>query len=182
VNGEEAINAADEPDGDDAVAGPHLSSFDEAKFRQVLGHFPTGVVVVTAVEGGQPAGVAIGSFTSVSLDPPLIGFFPGQSSSSWPRIESAGVFCVNILSEEQEDVSRVFASRGVDKFASIGWKPGRTGAPIISGALGWIECSIEKVEPVGDHWFVLGRVIDLEVAHEGKPLIFFRGGYGRYEI
>jgi len=93
------------------VSAEHASTFDEAKFRQVLGHYPTGVVVVTAIgDDGEPAGLAIGSFSSVSLDPPLVAFFPGKSSSSWPRIESAGAFCVNILGEDQEDICRVFAS------------------------------------------------------------------------
>src|SRR3954447_2810958 len=91
----------------------HVTAVDEAKFRQVLGHYPTGVVVVTATgPDGRPAGLAIGSFTSVSLDPPLVAFFPGKSSSSWSRIESAGTFCVNILGEDQEDICRVFASKG----------------------------------------------------------------------
>ena len=124
------------------AAHDHVSSFDEAKFRQVLGHYPTGVVVVTAMPAdGEPAGLAIGSFTSVSLDPPLVAFFPDKSSSSWPRIESAGTFCVNILGEDQEDVCRVFAMKGTDKFASIGWRPGRTGAPVINDVVAWIASS-----------------------------------------
>jgi flavin reductase (DIM6/NTAB) family NADH-FMN oxidoreductase RutF len=173
---------ADDGDDGDSPAPHHISSFDEAKFRQVLGHFPTGVVVITAVDHGEPAGIAIGSFASVSLDPPLVGFFPAKTSSSWPRIEAAGYFAVNVLSESQEDICRIFAARGKDKFASIGWKRGRTGAPILHDVLAWLECSIERVEEAGDHFFVLGRVVDLEVVHEGSPLIFFRGGYGRYEI
>jgi 3-hydroxy-9,10-secoandrosta-1,3,5(10)-triene-9,17-dione monooxygenase reductase component len=118
----------------------------------------------------------------VSLDPPLVAFFPGRSSTSWPQIEQAGYFCVNILGEQQEDICRIFASRGSDKFATIGWKRGRTGAPILNDVVGWIECSIERVDEAGDHFLVLGRVIDLDVEHEGGPLIFFRGGYGRYEV
>ena len=87
------------------MSAEHASTFDEAKFRQVLGHYPTGVVVVTAIgDDGEPAGLAIGSFSSVSLDPPLVAFFPGKSSSSWPRIESAGTFCVNILGADQYDI------------------------------------------------------------------------------
>ena len=164
-------------------ADEHVSSFDEAKFRQVLGHYPTGVVVVTAIgDDGEPAGLAIGSFTSVSLDPPLVAFFPGKRSSSWPLIEAAGSFCVNILGEDQEDISRVFASKGADKFASIGWRPGRTGAPVINDVIAWIECTIERVDDAGDHWVVLGRVLDLDLGHSGGPLVFFRGGYGRYEV
>jgi flavin reductase (DIM6/NTAB) family NADH-FMN oxidoreductase RutF len=158
----------------------HPTSFDEAKYRQVLGHFPTGVVVVTALNDDKPVGLAIGSFTSASLDPPLVGFLAGRNSSSWPKIEQAGSFCVNVLAEEQEDICRVFASKADDKFASIGWRPSRNGSPILNDVLAWIDCEIEKVDEAGDHWWVLGRVVELEVRHEGGPLIFFRGGYGRY--
>ena len=165
------------------TAEKHVSTFDEAKFRQVLGHYPTGVVVVTGMaDDGAPAGLAIGSFTSVSLDPPLVAFFPDKKSSSWPRIAAAGSFCVNVLGEDQEDVCRVFASKGADKFASFGWRPGRTGAPIINDVIAWIECTIERVDDAGDHLVVLGRVVDLEVGEAGGPLLFYRGGYGRYEV
>ena len=119
----------------------------------MLGHFPTGVVVITAIHDGTPAGLAVGSFASVSLDPPLVAFFPGRSSTSWPQIEQAGYFCVNILGENQEDICRIFASRGSDKFATIGWKRGRTGAPILNDVVGWIECAIERVDEAGDHFF-----------------------------
>jgi flavin reductase (DIM6/NTAB) family NADH-FMN oxidoreductase RutF len=164
------------------VPDSHPSAFDSAKFRQVLGHFPTGVVVVTAKDDDGPVGLAIGSFASVSLDPPLVGFFPGSQSSSWPRIHQVGSFCVNILSDDQEDVCRVFAGKDPDKFATIGWKPGRTGAPIINDVTAHIECELESVTPAGDHAFVVGRVIDLEVNHEGSPLIFYRGGYSSLSV
>ena len=159
-----------------------MSAFDNAKFRQVLGHFPTGVVVVTAMHEGAPVGLAIGSFTSVSLDPPLVGFLPDKSSSSWPKIQAAGAFCVNMLGEDQEDVCRIFATKNADKFATIGWKPGRTGAPIINDVTAHIECELGEVIEAGDHYIVLGKVIDLEVNHQGGPLVFYRGGYGRYTI
>ena len=95
--------------------------FDSAKYRQVLGHFPTGVTVITAATDGEPVGMAVGSFSSVSLDPPLVAFFPDKGSSSWPKIEPTGSFCVNILGEAQEDVCRRFAMKGDDKFAGLGW-------------------------------------------------------------
>jgi 3-hydroxy-9,10-secoandrosta-1,3,5(10)-triene-9,17-dione monooxygenase reductase component len=153
---------------------------DSARFRQVLGHFPTGVTVITATTGDGPAGLAVGSFFSVSLDPPLVAFCAAKTSSSYPKIEEAGHFVVNILAEDQEDICRVFASKGVDKFNGIGYRasPG-VGAPILTGVLAWIDCEIDTVHEAGDHWIVLGRVLDLEVAHEGGPLVFFRGGYGR---
>ena len=97
-------------------------TFDSAKYRQTLGHFPTGVTVMTAMHDGKPVGMAVGSFTSLSLEPPQVLFCAGKSSSSWPKIEAHGSFCVNILADDQEDVSRVFASKAEDKFTEIGWK------------------------------------------------------------
>ena len=158
-------------------------TIDESRFRQVLGHFPTGVTVITATgEGGVPVGLAVGSFASLSLDPPLVLFCASKTSSSWPKIEAAGSFCVNVLSDRQEDVSRAFASKSDDKFAGIGWRPGHTGAPIINDVLAWIDCRVDAVHDGGDHHIVVGRVLELEVAAEGRPLVFFRGGYGRFEI
>jgi 3-hydroxy-9,10-secoandrosta-1,3,5(10)-triene-9,17-dione monooxygenase reductase component len=157
-------------------------TFDSAKFRQVLGHFPTGVTVVTAAPDSGPVGMAVGSFCSVSLDPPLVAFFPGKTSASWPGIEEAGSFCVNVLAEDQEDLSRRFASTDLDKFTGLGWKPAPSGAPLLDGVLAWIDCDIEVVAEAGDHWSVTGRVRDLEVVHDGAPLLFFRGGYGRFAV
>jgi len=161
------------------VSGP---SFDSSRFRQVLGHFATGVTVVTAAGDDGPVGLAVGSFASVSLDPPMVGFFPDRGSSSWPRIEGSGHFCVNVLAEAQEDVCRRFAAKGDDKFRGLGWKPAASGAPVLDGILAWIDCDIESVSEAGDHWFVLGAVRDLAVVHDGSPLVFFRGGYGRFAV
>jgi flavin reductase (DIM6/NTAB) family NADH-FMN oxidoreductase RutF len=152
---------------------------DAAQFRHALGHFPTGVVVVTADCDGEPVGMAVGSFSSVSLDPLLVGFFADRSSSTWPRVRSAGSFCANVLGEAQEDVCRTFAARGVDRFAMVDWSPGLTGAPILAGAPVHIECDIADVLPAGDHELVLGRVVDLRVDSAGGPLVFHRGGYAR---
>jgi flavin reductase (DIM6/NTAB) family NADH-FMN oxidoreductase RutF len=157
-------------------------NIDPAIFRQVLGHFPTGVTIVTAVAEEKPVGLAVGSFTSLSLDPPLVVFCPGNLSSSWPRIQQAGRFCVNVLSEDQEGLCRHFAGKSDDKFAGIGWKKSPLGSPILDGVLAWIDCTIEAVHPGGDHAIVVGRVHELEVAHSGGPLVFFRGGYGRFEV
>jgi flavin reductase (DIM6/NTAB) family NADH-FMN oxidoreductase RutF len=158
---------------------PDGPTFDSAKFRQVLGHFPTGVTVITAITDGTPVGMAIGSFASLSLDPAQVLFCPAKASSSWPKIQAAGKFCVNILAEDQEDVSRVFASKADDKFAEIGWRRSGNGSPIIDGVLAYIDCDIAGVLDGGDHDIVVGAVNDLEVRHEGGPLVFFRGGYGR---
>lgn len=156
-----------------------MGSFDSAEFRQVLGHFPTGVTVVAAVSDGEPAGLAIGSFGSVSLEPPLVMFCPGKSSSSWPAIERSGVFCVNVLAADQADLSSRFAGREPDKFAGVAWSTRSTGSPVIDGCLAWIDCTIETVHEAGDHWIVIGRVVDLGVGRpDAGPLIFFKGGYG----
>jgi 3-hydroxy-9,10-secoandrosta-1,3,5(10)-triene-9,17-dione monooxygenase reductase component len=157
------------------------STVDGARFRQVLGHFPTGVTVITAITDAGPVGLAVGSFFSVSLDPPLVAFCAGKSSTSYPKIAEVGHYCVNVLADEQEDICRIFASKGDDKFSTIGWRPSpATGAPVINDVLAWIDCEIHAVHEAGDHYIVIGRVHELEVGHEGGPLVFFRGGYGRY--
>jgi 3-hydroxy-9,10-secoandrosta-1,3,5(10)-triene-9,17-dione monooxygenase reductase component len=157
-----------------------MSGFDSARFRHVLGHFPTGVTVVTADPGGEPVGITIGSFTSVSLDPPLVGFLPGKASDSWPAIERAGQFCVNVLAEDQADLCWAFAKESDDKFAGIDWRPAPSGAPVLPNVLAWMDCTIEDVVDEGDHWFVVGRVQVLEAEREHGPLLFFRGKLGGF--
>jgi 3-hydroxy-9,10-secoandrosta-1,3,5(10)-triene-9,17-dione monooxygenase reductase component len=169
---------AEDPLGPEAAGS---GSVDEARYRQVLGHFATGVTVVTATHRGAPVGLSVNSFTSVSLDPPLVAFCVARTSSTWPGIREAGWFCVNILAEDQEAVSRVFATPGVDKFRGIGWRAGHSGAPVLAGALAWIDCTIEAEHDGGDHVLVVGRVRELDVVREEGPLIFYRGGYGRFE-
>lgn len=158
-------------------------SFDTARFRQVVGHFATGVTIITAQHGGEPTGFTAQSFTSLSLEPPLVTFFPGKDVASWPVIEAAGTFAVNILGEDQEALCRTFASKGADKFDGVGWRAGpRTGAPILDGSLAWLEATIEAVHDGGDHHIVVGRVADLDVGDAGRgPLVFYRGGFGRFE-
>jgi flavin reductase (DIM6/NTAB) family NADH-FMN oxidoreductase RutF len=161
-----------------------MSDFDSARFRHVLGHFPTGVTIITANPPSGPVGLTIGSFTSVSLDPPLVGFLPGKASTTWPAIEEAGAFCVNFLCEEQGELCWSFARETTDKFADQAWTPAPvTGSPVLDGVLGWIDCTIHNVVDAGDHWFVLGRVLALDVSGDDiGPLLFFRGKLGRYTI
>ncbi|WP_245607231.1 flavin reductase family protein [Pseudonocardia spinosispora] len=157
------------------------TDIDSIRFREVLGSYPTGVTVITAVgEDGRPAGMAVGSFTSVSLDPPLVAFLPDRSSSSFPRIRTASSFCVNVLAADQEAVCRAFATRGGDKFAGVGWQPAGSGAPRLDGVAAWIDCDFESVQEAGDHYIVLGRVRELDSTDERPPLVFFQGGYGRF--
>lgn len=158
-----------------------LHARDPSWFRQVLGQYPTGVTVITAMcADGQPNGMAVGSFTSVSLSPPLVAFFPDKSSTTWPKICPVGAFCVNVLGADQEDVCRLFATKGADRFAQLKWRPGQSGAPILEGAVAWIDCAIELVQDAGDHYIVIGRVRDLDLGAEELPLLFYRGGYGRF--
>lgn len=152
---------------------------DEAQFRDVLGHFATGVTIVTAMEDGVPVGFSCQSFTSLSLQPPMVALAPAKTSTSWPRIARAGAFCVNVLSAGQEEVCRAFAVSGGDKFAGIEWRPGENGAPVIEGSLAVIECELGIVHDAGDHELVTGRVQRLSVG-EGSPLLFYRGRFGTF--
>jgi flavin reductase (DIM6/NTAB) family NADH-FMN oxidoreductase RutF/DNA-binding IclR family transcriptional regulator len=156
-------------------------TIDPGQYRQVLGQYPTGVCVVTSAgPDGAPAGMVVGSFSSVSLDPPLVGFFPDRGSSSWPKVAANGRFCVNILSADQEDVCRKLASKDPDKFATIAHLPSPLGSPIIDGVVAWIDCDLHSIGDAGDHFIVLGEVRQLEIATGGLPLLFFQGGYGRF--
>ncbi|PQM48028.1 Flavin-dependent monooxygenase, reductase subunit HsaB [Mycobacterium talmoniae] len=155
---------------------PHV---DPKRFRRILGNYPTGVSVITAIDAdGAPAGMAVGTFTSVSLDPPLIAFLPDRSSSSFPRIRTATSFCVNVLAADQDDVCRAFATRGGDKFAGVAWSHAPSGAPRLHGTTAWIDCDFESITDAGDHYFVIGQVREFDGASDGLPLVFFRGGYG----
>jgi 3-hydroxy-9,10-secoandrosta-1,3,5(10)-triene-9,17-dione monooxygenase reductase component len=170
------------PDPTEKPAEVDAPEIEPGLFRQVLGHFPTGVTVVTAVDDDQPVGLAVGSFFSVSLDPPLVAFCPDKRSSSWPVIQRTGRFCVNVLAEDQEAMSRQFATPGVDKFAGIGWSPtAGGGSPRLADVLAWVDCQIEAVHDAGDHEICVGRVLGLAVEREARPLVFYRGGYGRFE-
>ncbi|MEL7155787.1 MAG: flavin reductase family protein [Actinomycetota bacterium] len=158
-------------------------TIDSGDFRQVLGNFPTGVTVVTASGADRPIGVAIGSFASISLDPPLVGFFLGTGSGSWPPMEAAGHFCVNVLRSDQQELCGVMASKSDDKFAGVEivdapW----SGAPVLPGVQAMIDCRIDQVIELGDHNLVVGRVMHLEVGADGdsRPMVFFQGKYGTF--
>ncbi len=152
----------------------------ERYFRAVLGHFASGVAVVTAVDGGSPVGVTIQSFCSLSLDPPLILLCPSRSSTSWPRIREAGRLCVNLLAEGQADLARQFAQPGSEKYKSTPWRPAPvSGSPILEEALAWIDCAIQSEHDGGDHTVAICRVIDLEADHSRRPLVFFQSGFQR---
>jgi 3-hydroxy-9,10-secoandrosta-1,3,5(10)-triene-9,17-dione monooxygenase reductase component len=154
------------------------------RFRQVLGHFCTGVTVITALAGDtrEPVGFACQSFAAVSLDPPLVLFCPSRTSATWPRIERAGHFCANVLTDGQRELSRGFgvsAATGTDKFAGLRWRACSSGAPVLEGALTWIGCAIQDVHEAGDHYVVIGRVTELGECAPQSPLLFYRGRYSQ---
>lgn len=159
----------------------HDPEIDGAAFRRVLGHYPTGVCVVTAIgPDGLATGMIVGSFTSVSLDPPLVAFFPDRNSTTWPRIERAGRFCVNVLASDQQDLCGRFAAKGGDKFAGISHGLSANGSPVLDNVVAWIDCTLDAVHEAGDHFIVLGRVRELDIARADEPLLFFRGQYGSF--
>lgn len=159
----------------------NLAGFSAREFRDVLGHFPTGVAVITSTAGESgPVGLVVGSFTSVSLEPPLVAFMPAKTSSTFPKIQQSGRFCVNVLSADQEDVCRTFARSGGPKFDGTRYTLSEGGNPILDGAVAWIDCEIESVIEAGDHLICLGRVSSLGTHDGSSPLLFFKGGYGRF--
>lgn len=161
-------------------------AFDAATFRRALGHVPTSVAVVTATDADGRVGMTVGSFTSISLDPPLVGFFADTNSTTLTRVKAAGTFCVNVLTDSQNQLCRTFASRAEDRFADVDVLPGSTiadelaaphrAAPHLTDAMAWVDCHLESVVDIGDHAVVVGRVSALEVASGNpRPLVFFRG-------
>ncbi|MFC9927173.1 flavin reductase family protein [Streptomyces sp. NPDC127190] len=157
---------------------------EQAEFRRVLGTFATGVTVITAppADAAQgPAGFACQSFSSLSLDPPLVCFLVGRTSTTWPRIARAGVFCVNVLGAGQEALCRAFAVSGADKFAGVAYdRAPVSGAPRLTGATAWIDCAVHAVHTGGDHLVVVGRVTALGAPQDPpEPLLFHRGRFTR---
>lgn len=162
----------------EAVTTPLI---DRGHFRRVLGQYPTGVCVITAIgPDGEPVGMTVGSFTSVSLDPPLVAFLPMKESRVLATIGEVGRFAVNFLAGDQVDLCRRFAAREADKFSSVPWRTSALGSPILLDATAWIDCRLHRVFEIGDHAMVVGEVIELDIERSTAPLIFFQGGYGRF--
>jgi 3-hydroxy-9,10-secoandrosta-1,3,5(10)-triene-9,17-dione monooxygenase reductase component len=156
-----------------------MSDVISTNFRATLAQFCSGVVVATGILEGVPAGFAAQSFSSLSLDTPVVALFPGKQSSSWPKLRDSGSFCINVLSAQQQAVCESFAQSGADKFAGLEWRTGVTGSPILSGVLAYIDCELDAEHDAGDHTIAVGRVSDLAIMEaDAQPLLFFRGGYG----
>ena len=162
---------------DSMASNPAAIDIEPTIFRRVLGHFLTGVVVVSTMDGEQPAGLAIGSFFSISLAPPLVGFCAANSSETWPIIKRAGRFCINVLAADQEAVCRQFARSGAEKFDGVGWSTSEGGCPRLDDVIAWIDCDIETIHAGGDHEICVGRVRALGDGGLSSPLPFFRGGH-----
>jgi 3-hydroxy-9,10-secoandrosta-1,3,5(10)-triene-9,17-dione monooxygenase reductase component len=158
-----------------ASASPAL---DERVFRHALGRFATGVAFVTAAPDGEPAGLIVNSFTSVSLEPPLVAFSPSRSSLTWSRMRRGGRFAVNILGRQHQGFAVQATPAGADRFEGVDWEPGRGGVPLLADALASLECEIVAEHPAGDHWIVVGRVEGVRMSAGKDPLLFFAGEFG----
>lgn len=157
------------------------SLIDPRQFRDVMGHLPTGVTVVAGREPGTgaPAGLVVGTFQSLSLDPPLVTFSVATTSTSWPKIRPAGCFSASVLADGQHDVCQAMSSRQGDKFAGLEWRESAEGCPQIAGAHAWIDGTVVRELEAGDHVIVIAEVLRLR-AGDGHPLIFHRGRLGAY--
>ncbi len=154
-------------------------ALDPREIRNVMGHFATGVTVITTKDSsGKPFGLTVNSFTSLSLNPPLVIVCVDKTVDCYACFDESKVFAVNILSEEQEDLSRRFATKGIEKFAGLPWHSGDHGAPILEGVMGCIECRINLRYEGGDHTIFVGEILQA-TAQGDRPLLFFKGKYQR---
>ncbi|MET8145858.1 flavin reductase family protein [Sphaerisporangium sp. NPDC005288] len=161
--------------------GTAPGSVDEETFRQALAVHAAGVVVITAQSEGVPVGLTATSFSSVSLDPPLVSFYVAQESTTWPWLRSADHFAVNILTGDQAELAARFARKGVDRFAEpTRWRPGPLGAPLLQDVSAHLVCLPYDTFTVGDHVLVVGLVAEAGVYHPGHPLLYHQGRFGRF--
>jgi 3-hydroxy-9,10-secoandrosta-1,3,5(10)-triene-9,17-dione monooxygenase reductase component len=151
---------------------------DPQTMREVMGHFASGVTVVTAVTDAGPIGFTCQSFSSLSLEPPLVVFAPGRTSRTWPLLRDIGRFCINVLAEGQDAVSQNFARSGGDKFAGIPWRPSAHGSPVLDDVVAWIDGELWAEYDGGDHTLAVARVLDLGADPRRRPLLYHRGAYG----
>ncbi len=154
---------------------------DQHAFRAVLGRFATGVTIVTALgPRKRDVGLTVTAFSSVSLDPPLVSFCIDHSASVYNAMSKAKHFVVNILSEGQEALARRFAEVGPNRFEGIGFERAQNGAALLADVLGYVECSVFARHAAGDHDIIIGEV-EIAMSDEGKPLLYYRGGYAQLE-
>jgi flavin reductase (DIM6/NTAB) family NADH-FMN oxidoreductase RutF len=151
-------------------------SIDQARFRQVMGHFTSGVTVVTMAVGGDLDGITVSSFCALSLSPPLVLICIGKENDSHPILQQAEMYAVNVLAADQEEVSRRFAMRETEKFPRDSYVLSTWGLPLLNGALAQLECRVVNQFSGGDHTIFVGEVLEANV-NEGRPLLYYRGGY-----
>ena len=162
----------------DALSEEPRRIVDPRLMRDVLGHFASGVTVLTADTDAGPIGFTCQSFSSLSLDPPLVAFAPARSSRTWAQLRTLGRFCINVLAEGQDAVSQNFARSGADKFAGVPWTPSPHGSPVLDDVIAWIDGELWAEYDGGDHTIVVARVLDLGAAPDRRPLLYHRGAYG----
>ncbi len=153
---------------------------DPLSFREVMGNYPTGVTVITGIVDDSPIGMVVGTFTSVSLDPPLVAFLPTVASGTFAKLRRASAFCINVLAHDQVDLCRLLSTGGPDKFDHVAWTPSPSGAPQLEGAVAYIHCRPERLDDAGDHYIQLCAVDALQANRQAAPLLFFQGGYGGF--
>lgn len=151
---------------------------DQTRYRQVMGHFASGVTVVTTACEGQLAGLTVSSFTSLSLNPTLVLICVADYAASRGAIAEAGQFAVNILTEEQQDVSRRFADPSAERFPAGSYVLSPHGLPLLPGSLATLECKVVQALPGGDHTIFIGEVFDAQI-NSGRPLLYYRSSYQR---
>ena len=157
-------------------------ALDAREIRNVMGHFATGVTVITTKDRtGKPFGLTVNSFTSLSLNPPLVVVCVDKTVDCYSCFDETKVFAVNVLSEDQEELSRRFATKGIEKFAGIQWRMGEHGSPLLDGVIGTIECKVTRSYEGGDHTIFLGEILSA-TAKGDRPLIFFKGKYHRLPL
>ena len=161
------------------TTGPRL--LDPALYREVMGHYPTGVTVVTGTSPeGEPVGMVVGTFTAVSLDPPLVAFMPTTTSGTYGLMRDSAAYCINVLAHDQLDLCRLMAVPRPGKFDDVEWTRSPHGAPALHDAVAHIHCRPHDVITAGDHYIVLCEVEAMEVNRPVTPLLFFQGGYGGF--
>jgi 3-hydroxy-9,10-secoandrosta-1,3,5(10)-triene-9,17-dione monooxygenase reductase component len=153
-----------------------VASFDNAHCKEVLGHYVTGIVIVTAMTPEGPAGFTCQTFGSLSVDSALVFFAATSTSPSWQRVRQVGVVGINILRDDQEPLARGFAVSGVDKFAGVPWIAAPNGSPFLEGSLAYLEGTIREVTNHGDHDIIVAE-LDFASTEPGGPLVYYRGGY-----
>ena len=154
-------------------------ALDPRAFRDTLGHYASGITIISSIDETDPIGFTCQSFYSVSTEPPLVSFSVMTTSTTYPRVRETGRFAVNVLAHDQHTVSNQFARKGTDKWTGIDWTPTASGNPVIENTLMWLDCEIWAEHEAGDHYIVVGLVNEMSPTtwHKEEPLLYFKGQY-----